>query len=297
MLTPRSTCARGRSARPGARGGAGGGGGDGALGFWSAVRDVRPETTPTTRLVPQANEFDKLPKRLRPRARAARDHGCADQADAEKALGAFVAEFEAKCPTRPAWWRTRGAAGLLCLSGGALAASADIESGDRELLAERQGVPVLVDRGQLHLDGFALLGLRVEGPPVDVDHRRRDSGQPVDVGYRYRQRVFLEEVSLGPEECPQRDRVRLPAPVVVGRLDRDRVRRRDAGDAIGTDSDAGAAGGVETVSGARRDAASGSSSTRRPRARGGPRGSLRSAPPRSASRYRGSGRSAGSRRR
>ena len=35
------------------------------------------------------------------------------KAGAEKALGAFVAEFEAKCPTRPPGGRTRRS--LLCL--------------------------------------------------------------------------------------------------------------------------------------------------------------------------------------
>ena len=46
------------------------------------------------------------------------------KAGAEKALGAFVAEFETKYPTAC----RRKAAGPLCLSGGALAAPTDVES-------------------------------------------------------------------------------------------------------------------------------------------------------------------------
>ena len=75
--------------------------GDGALGFWSAVRDVWPETTPQRDWCHKmANVLDKLPKRLRPRAkRALREIMYAPtKADAEKAIGAFVAEFEAKYP-------------------------------------------------------------------------------------------------------------------------------------------------------------------------------------------------------
>ena len=73
--------------------------GDGALGFWSAVRDVWPETTPQRDWCHKmANVLDKLPKRLRPRAkRALREvMYAATRADAETAIGAFVDEFEAK---------------------------------------------------------------------------------------------------------------------------------------------------------------------------------------------------------
>ena len=46
--------------------------GDGALGFWSALRDVWPETTPQRDWCHKlANVLDKLPKRLRPRAKRA----------------------------------------------------------------------------------------------------------------------------------------------------------------------------------------------------------------------------------
>ena len=75
--------------------------GDGALGFWSAVRDVWPETTPQRDWCHKmANVLDKLPKRLRPRAkRALREiMYAATRADAETAVGAFVEEFEAKYP-------------------------------------------------------------------------------------------------------------------------------------------------------------------------------------------------------
>lgn len=75
--------------------------GDGALGFWSALRDVWPETTVQRdwchKLV---NVLDKLPKRLQPRAkRALRDIMYAlTKADAERGIDAFAAEFEAKYP-------------------------------------------------------------------------------------------------------------------------------------------------------------------------------------------------------
>ena len=46
--------------------------GDGALGFWSAVRDVWPETAPQRDWCHKlANVLDKLPRRLRPRAKRA----------------------------------------------------------------------------------------------------------------------------------------------------------------------------------------------------------------------------------
>ena len=75
--------------------------GDGALGFWSALRDVWSETTPQRDWCHKlANVLDKLPKRLRPRAkRALREMMYAPtRAAAEQAIGAFVTEFEAKCP-------------------------------------------------------------------------------------------------------------------------------------------------------------------------------------------------------
>ena len=75
--------------------------GDGALGFWSAVRDVWPETAPQRdRCHKLANVLDKLPQRLRPRAkRALHDVMYAPtKTDAETAIGAFVAEFEVKYP-------------------------------------------------------------------------------------------------------------------------------------------------------------------------------------------------------
>ena len=75
--------------------------GDGALGFWSALRDVWPETTVQRDWCHKlANVLDKLPKRLRPRAkRALRDIMYAEtKAVAERGIDAFVAEFEAKYP-------------------------------------------------------------------------------------------------------------------------------------------------------------------------------------------------------
>ena len=67
--------------------------GDGALGFWAAVRDVWPETTPQRDWCHRmANVLDKFPKRLRPRAkRALREFMyAATKTDAETAIGAFV---------------------------------------------------------------------------------------------------------------------------------------------------------------------------------------------------------------
>ena len=75
--------------------------GDGALGFWSAVRDVWPETTPQRDWCQKmANVLDKLAKHLRPRGkRALREiMYTATKSDAETAIGTFVVEFEAKYP-------------------------------------------------------------------------------------------------------------------------------------------------------------------------------------------------------
>ena len=75
--------------------------GVGALGFWSAVRDVWPETNVQRCWCHKmANVLDKLPKRLRPRAkRALREVMYAPtKADAETAIEGFVGEFEAKYP-------------------------------------------------------------------------------------------------------------------------------------------------------------------------------------------------------
>ena len=75
--------------------------GDGALGFWAAVRDVWPETAPQRDWCHKlANVLDKLPRRLRPRAKRALHEVmyAATKTDAETAIGAFVAEFEAKYP-------------------------------------------------------------------------------------------------------------------------------------------------------------------------------------------------------
>lgn len=75
--------------------------GDGALGFWAAVREVWPETREQRDWVHKlGNVLDKLPKRLRPKAKEAlheimyaetREH-------AKEALVAFAADYEAKYP-------------------------------------------------------------------------------------------------------------------------------------------------------------------------------------------------------
>ena len=107
--------------------------GDGAFGFWSAVRDAWPETTPQRDWCHKmANVLDNLPKRLRPRAkRALREiMYAATRADAETAIGAFVDEFEAKHPktTGCLLEDQEGAAGILRDAGRALVAPADVES-------------------------------------------------------------------------------------------------------------------------------------------------------------------------
>ena len=75
--------------------------GDGALGFWKAVRQVRPTTRGRRCWVHKtANVLDKLPKGVQPKAKAALH--AIDEAEgreaAEKAFDLFVATYEAKYP-------------------------------------------------------------------------------------------------------------------------------------------------------------------------------------------------------
>jgi putative transposase len=75
--------------------------GDGARGFWKAVGEVWPETREPRGWVHRlANVLDKLPKRLQPKAtRALREiMNAATCADAEAAITAFTAEYQAKYP-------------------------------------------------------------------------------------------------------------------------------------------------------------------------------------------------------
>lgn len=75
--------------------------GDGALGFWSAVRDVWPETRPARDWCHKmANVLDKLPKRLQGRAKALlREAMYADTREhARDAIGRFAEEYGAKYP-------------------------------------------------------------------------------------------------------------------------------------------------------------------------------------------------------
>jgi len=75
--------------------------GDGALGFWSAVRDVWPETREQRCWVHRlANVLDKLPKRLQGRAKQALHEimGAETRADAERAGKEFEAGYGAKYP-------------------------------------------------------------------------------------------------------------------------------------------------------------------------------------------------------
>jgi len=73
--------------------------GDGALGFWAAVREVWPETREQRDWVHKlGNVLDKLPKRLRPKAKEALHEimYAETRAGAEEALNAFSATYEAK---------------------------------------------------------------------------------------------------------------------------------------------------------------------------------------------------------
>lgn len=75
--------------------------GDGALGFWSAVRDVFPETRHQKDWVHKtANVLDSMPKSVHSRAKAAiHEITCAeDKKHAEAAIEAFTDEFEKKWP-------------------------------------------------------------------------------------------------------------------------------------------------------------------------------------------------------
>lgn len=75
--------------------------GDGALGFWSAVRDVWPETREQRDWVHRiGNVLDKLPKRLQPKAKAVlRGMMRAESREAcEKEMERFQREYEAKYP-------------------------------------------------------------------------------------------------------------------------------------------------------------------------------------------------------
>ncbi len=75
--------------------------GDGALGFWAAVRDVWPETAAQRDWFHKlGNVLDKLPKRLRSKAkRALHDILAAETREqAEEQLDTFVTAYEAKYP-------------------------------------------------------------------------------------------------------------------------------------------------------------------------------------------------------
>lgn len=75
--------------------------GDGALGFWAALREVWPPTREQRDWVHKlGNVLDKLPKRLRPRAKEAlHEIMYADtRENAEKAMAAFATSYEVKYP-------------------------------------------------------------------------------------------------------------------------------------------------------------------------------------------------------
>jgi putative transposase len=75
--------------------------GDGALGFWSAIRDIFPETRHGRDWVHKtANVLDSMPKSVHSRAKAAIREitGAEDKSHAEKAIKEFAREFEMKWP-------------------------------------------------------------------------------------------------------------------------------------------------------------------------------------------------------
>jgi transposase-like protein len=75
--------------------------GDGALGFWSALRDVFPQTRSQRDWVHKtSNVLDSMPKSVHSRAKAAiKEITCAqDKSHAEAAIEAFASQFSAKWP-------------------------------------------------------------------------------------------------------------------------------------------------------------------------------------------------------
>ena len=75
--------------------------GDGALGFWSALGEVYPETQAQRCWVHKiANVLDKLPKRLQGRAKMMLHEAmyAPDRAAAQEAIGDFGAEYQARYP-------------------------------------------------------------------------------------------------------------------------------------------------------------------------------------------------------
>ena len=75
--------------------------GDGALGFWSALREVFPETQEQRCWVHKfANVLDKLPKRLQPRAKSHLNEivSAETKADASAEIVRFQAEYDDKYP-------------------------------------------------------------------------------------------------------------------------------------------------------------------------------------------------------
>lgn len=75
--------------------------GDGALGFWSAIRDVFPQTRAQRDWVHKtSNVLDSMPKSVHPRAKAAIKGitEAEDKSHAQKAVREFATEFGAKWP-------------------------------------------------------------------------------------------------------------------------------------------------------------------------------------------------------
>ena len=151
-----------RAARPPRPGAAGAGGGGRRRRARLLVGDAGRVAgdDAATRLVPQDGE------RAGQAAQAAATTGrsgalreimyAPTKADAEKAIGAFVAEFEAKYPKATACLveDQGGAAGLLCLSRGALAAPADVEP-DRIAVRDGPAAPACDEGGRLPHQGAA----------------------------------------------------------------------------------------------------------------------------------------------
>ena len=115
--------------------------GDGTLGFWAAVRDVRPKTREQRDWFHKlGNILDKLPKRLQPRVKAALHEVmyAETREQAREAITRFATEYGPKYPKGVTTLEKdrRRAAHVLRLPRRALEAPADVEC-DRVILRDR----------------------------------------------------------------------------------------------------------------------------------------------------------------
>ena len=112
--------------------------GDGALGFWAALRDVRPKTRAQRDWFHKlGNILDTLPRRLQPRAKAALHEVmyAETRTQAREAITRFATEYGAKYP-KAVTTLEKDVSDVLRLPGRALEASADLK---RDRVALRNG--------------------------------------------------------------------------------------------------------------------------------------------------------------